>query len=119
MNATLGMFTIHDSKAEAYLQPFFSANIETAKREFGAAINGDGNFHQFTEDYSLFYLGEFEQNEGKLNIELAPKHICNAMTLKKPRLLEVPFGRGSVLTEETTPTAATYGDGLTVKRNEQ
>lgn len=85
MNHTLGMFTIFDSKAEAYLQPFFSENAETAKREFGAAVNGEGNFAQFAEDYALFELGEFSQEFGNFDLCLAPKHICNAITLRTPQ----------------------------------
>jgi len=101
MNALLSMFTIHDSKAEAYLQPFFSANIETARREFATAVNKEGQFNRWSEDYSLFYLGQFDQNEGTTTLETSPKHICNAITLKEV----VPFGLGGRPPElkETTP----------------
>lgn len=78
----LEIFTIYDSKAQAYLQPFFSLNAETAQREFTKAVNGEGNFSQFAEDYSLHLLGLFDQEEGTFTIETAPVHICNAITLK-------------------------------------
>ncbi len=84
---TLGIFTIFDSKAEAYLQPFFSAQIATAKREFSQAVNGDGSFNKFAEDYALYYLGEFNQHEGTFTLEQQPKHICNAVTLKSDPVL--------------------------------
>ncbi len=82
MNSKLEIFTIFDSKAGAYLQPFFSINVETAKREFSAAVNGEGTFAQFAEDYALFYLGDFDQPEAKFEISTTPIHICNAVTLK-------------------------------------
>ncbi len=81
MNSKLEIFTIFDSKAKAYLQPFFSLNVETAKREFSAAVNGEGPFAQFAEDYALFSLGVFDQNEGDFDITIAT-HICNAVTLR-------------------------------------
>lgn len=86
---TLGIFTIFDSKAEAYLQPFFSAQIATAKREFTKAINGEGQFHEFSEDYALYYLGEFNQEEGIFTLEQQPKHICNAVTLKESEITDL------------------------------
>ncbi len=82
MNSILGMFSIFDSKARAYLQPFFSINLETAKREFSAAVNGEGNFSEFTEDYSLFFLGNFNQVTGKFEMQKTAVHVCNAVTLK-------------------------------------
>ncbi len=82
MNNQLGIFTVFDCKAKAYLQPFFSVNIETATREFTAAVNGEGNFNRFAEDYSLFELGVFEQLTGELVTYPAPQHLCNAVTLK-------------------------------------
>lgn len=78
----LDIFTIFDTKANAYLQPFFSINRDTARREFSKAVNGDGQFNQFAEDYSLFHLGNFDQDEGTFELSEAPHHICNAINLK-------------------------------------
>lgn len=79
----LTIFTIFDSKAQAYLQPFFSANAETAQREFTTAVNGEGQFNKFAEDYSMFQLGTFDQESGAFILEASPIHICNAITLKQ------------------------------------
>lgn len=96
---TLGMFTIFDSKAEAYLQPFFEMTIATAKRKFHQSINSEGTpFNEYTEDYALFYLGEFNQAEGIFALEQTPKHVCNGVTLKDAG--EVPL---SMVGRETTP----------------
>lgn len=80
---TLGIFTIFDCKAESYLQPFFSLNEATARREFSQAVNGDGQFNKHAEDYTLFQLGTFNQEHGNFDLEVTPKHLCNAITLKE------------------------------------
>lgn len=80
----LDIFTIFDTKANAYLQPFFSTNRDTARREFSKAVNSDGQFNQFAEDYSLFHLGNFDQDEGTFELSQTPFHVCNAITLLTP-----------------------------------
>lgn len=101
---SISLFSIYDAKAQAYLQPFFSNNIETAKREFTKAVNGDGSFNQFAEDYALFYFGDFNQMEGTFHLQSTPQHCCNAITLKTP----APFA----MTNGTTwPTKETTNNG--------
>lgn len=58
----LAMFTVFDAKASAYMQPFFSRNTATAIRSFEVACNDEShefNLHAF--DYTLFEIGEFDQ----------------------------------------------------------
>lgn len=99
----LTIFSIYDSKAAAYLQPFFSNNVETAKREFTTAVNGEGQFNKFAEDYSMFLLGTFDQDEGKFILELTPLHCVNAITLKEPHELALLPGMEPIpATKETT-----------------
>ncbi len=82
----LEIFTIFDQKANAYLQPFFSNNTDTARREFHKAINQEGQFNSYAEDYSLFYLGAFDQDEGTFDLSDVAQHIVNAITLR-----EIPY----------------------------
>lgn len=70
------LFAIHDSKAQAYLPPFIIHKNDMALRVFADCIN-DRN-HQFGKnpaDYTLFNIGEFDDNKGAvtkgLNISLA------------------------------------------------
>lgn len=81
MNSKLEMYSIFDAKAKAYIEPFFSINDETARREFAHTINGEGAFNEFTEDYALFSLGTFDQTEGVFDIK-SPSHVANGVTLK-------------------------------------
>ncbi len=60
------MFSIYDSKAEAYIQPFYSQTTGTAIRSFETAVNENGHdFNKYAGDYTLFELGEFDQATGE------------------------------------------------------
>ena len=92
MNNKLESFTIFDIKAKAFLQPFFSMNIDTAKRDFSKAVNGDGQFAQFAEDYALYHTGSFDQAEGTWETYDSPQHLCNAITLRtNPVAMPLPM----------------------------
>lgn len=53
-------FTVFDSAAKAFLDPFFAPTIESAMRSFREVCNREGHmFNRFPEDYTLFHCGEF------------------------------------------------------------
>lgn len=61
------MFAIHDSKAEAFNVPFTLPNEALAVREFTALVNSpDSQIGQFPEDYTLFQVGEYDTQSGKI-----------------------------------------------------
>lgn len=65
----LKIFSVFDSKAGAFIQPFFSINVATATREFAtAAQDGDHAFHRHSGDFELFLLGEWDQYEGHIKM---------------------------------------------------
>lgn len=71
----LKIFSVYDSKAEAYLPPFFVASKGAAIRMFSDACNDVGhNFFKHAEDYTLFELGEFDDLTG--NIHVLKAHVC-------------------------------------------
>ena len=64
----LKVYTIHDSKTEAYLKPFYAATDAEAVRTFADAINDNNSpFHRHAEDYTLFGIGTFEDTQGLLD----------------------------------------------------
>lgn len=73
------IYTIYDSKAEAYLQPFFSQNKATATRQFQQAAQDEKtDFNRHAADYTLFEIGTWDEFAGtltpddtKLNLGLA------------------------------------------------
>lgn len=61
------VFAVYDSKAEAYLPPFFAQTAGLAIRLFQQAANEDNhNFNKWSEDYTLFTIGEWDQDSGTL-----------------------------------------------------
>ncbi len=77
-------FSIYDSKAEAYLQPFFSQTIGTALRDFEAAVNTeDHQFAKYAADYTLFHLGDFDQGNAEFNLLPSPINLGCAITFIK------------------------------------
>lgn len=65
----LKVFSVFDSKAGAFLQPFFSVNVATACREFSSAAQSEAHaFHRHSGDFELFLLGEWDQYEGVIKM---------------------------------------------------
>lgn len=59
------MFAVFDSKAGAYLEPFFAPTRGVAMRSFEAACLSEGHsFARHAEDYTLFEVGEFHEDSG-------------------------------------------------------
>ncbi len=61
------MFVVFDSKARAYLPPFFMPEAGQAVRVFSDMCNSDDHaFGKHPEDYTLFEIGTFDDREGKV-----------------------------------------------------
>lgn len=80
----LKVFSVRDSKAEAFMRPFFAPTRGMAMRSFSDAINGsDGDpLSKHPEDYCLFELGEFDEVSGELVKLDQPLSLGLAATLK-------------------------------------
>lgn len=61
----LRVFAIYDSKAEAFLQPFFMRQKGEAIRAFSDSVNDvKSNFNKYPEDFTLFEFGVFNDDSG-------------------------------------------------------
>lgn len=61
------IFSVYDSKANAFLLPFFAVNGRVALRMFERAVNDEStDFHRFSSDYTLFEVGEWDQDSGEV-----------------------------------------------------
>jgi hypothetical protein len=85
------IFSIFDSKAEAYLAPFFLHKAAMAERAFRQMVNQEG--HQFEAspaDYTLFHIGEYDDQNASIT-PCVPKALFNGVELKaaRPQLSEV------------------------------
>lgn len=66
------ILSVYDSKADAYLPLFTSPTHGTAIRAFEGAVNQEGHqFQQNAADYTLFSLGDFDEQTGKITLEKA------------------------------------------------
>lgn len=79
--AKLRMFAIFDSKAAAYLPPFFLPEIGQAHRLFGDCCrNPEHEFGKHPEDYTLFILGFFDVPSGQFEkMKNGNEVICNGL----------------------------------------
>lgn len=79
----LKIYAVHDSKAEAYMNPFFLQNDAMAIRGFSDAANSDSPIAKHPEDYTLFHIGEYSEAKGEI-IPSTPRSLGNAVEFAKP-----------------------------------
>ena len=78
------LFTIWDSKVQAYMDPWPSPTPESAIREFKLQINKPGTMlNQWPEDYTLFLIGEWDAATGEIH-PLPMTSLAVGHTLKDP-----------------------------------
>lgn len=77
-------FSVFDSKAAIFGQPFFAMNEGSAIRDFGDGVNDSSSknnmWHNHPEDFSLFRIGVFENLTGEFKSEI-PKNLITASAL--------------------------------------
>jgi hypothetical protein len=74
------IFSIYDAKAQAYIQPFFSPTNGTAIRSFQSACNEtNSNFNRYAADYTLFEIGEWEEQHGNITPHDLKKSLGTAL----------------------------------------
>ena len=72
----LKIFTVYDSKADAYQVPFFHQSTGTAKRAFQELVNdGKSEFFKNPEDYTLFEIGSWGDSNADIVPYAAPKSL--------------------------------------------
>jgi len=86
----MNCFTVYDSAARRYLEPFFAETVEVAIRMFRTLCNRpEHQFAKFPEDYALFHIGSFSQETGMLESFVAPHSLGVAIQFVTPRGPEV------------------------------
>lgn len=61
------IYSVRDSKAEAFLKPFFAQKDAIAIRWLTAAAQDpEHEFNIHIEDYALYRLGEFDESTGEI-----------------------------------------------------
>lgn len=74
------VFAVYDVKAEAYMRPYFAPTKGVGVRAFEDEVaNAETPAGMHPEDYQLYILGEFDDNEGKFILPSAPLHVLNGV----------------------------------------
>lgn len=82
----LTAFSVYDSKVEAFIQPFFAPKRAVGLRLFKAACNNESaDFNRFAADYTLFELGEFNQETAEFILHPSPVNLGVALTFIDPK----------------------------------
>jgi len=62
------IFSVYDSKAEAYMQPFFFQGKGQAVRSFSDLVNDNSTLcGKHPQDFTLFHIGEFDDATGNVS----------------------------------------------------
>ena len=91
----LKCYTVYDGKVAAYLPPFYCRADGEAIRMFAESVMSEG--HQFAkhpEDFTLFYIGEYDDETAKVECVITPVSLGTA--------LEFLAGRAQVEKEEAS-----------------
>lgn len=79
------VFVVHDSKVEAYLQPFLARTRGEALRSFMKAANDERHdFSKYAEDYTLFEIGEYDDARGSYSMYETKNALGTALEMRRP-----------------------------------
>lgn len=72
------VYTVYDTAVAAFMTPFFCRSHGEAIRSFSDAINDEkSNLAKHLQDYSLFYIGDFDDSSGDIVKPLAPERLLS------------------------------------------
>lgn len=74
-------YSVFDKKSGAYGKPFSSINDSTARRDFEIGVAEVGSLlNSYPEDFSLYFVGQFDTEKGVYSVLDNPVFVCNAPT---------------------------------------
>lgn len=78
----VNMYSLYDTKAKAFLQPFFTANTDLALRMVETSMNeGKQVFCKHPEDFSLWFVATFDDLTGQMDTDGKPVLVTQLITL--------------------------------------
>lgn len=81
----LKIYSLRDSKSEIFNAPFYKQTHGEAERDFRSLVNDDKSMvHKYPEDFDLYYLGDYDDNTGKVKPLDTPQHMVKAVQLLNP-----------------------------------
>mgnify|MGYP000547887757 CR=1 FL=1 len=81
-------YSIYDSKAEAFNQPFFAEKDGLAIRIFTDHVNNpESIWGKYPHDFTLFHVGHFDSESGSLEPEKTPRNLGMAIEFTNEKQL--------------------------------
>jgi len=81
----LKAFSIRDTKSEVFNTPFFQKTHGEAERSFRELVkNPDSMPGKYPEDYDLYYLGTYDDQNGLISPLPTPQHLIKAVQCNAP-----------------------------------
>lgn len=92
----LKVFSVYDSKIEAFMQPFFLRTRGEAIRAFTELCSdATSNPGKYPADFTLFELGTFEELSGKFVMHTTPTSLGLALDFKRvDHVRDIPIPEG-------------------------
>lgn len=79
------LFTVFDNKAEVYSAPFVAPSKAAALRQFLDFAEKEGHpFNAHPADYSLYFLGDFDDATCQITLLREYERLGNAFELLRP-----------------------------------
>lgn len=83
----LEIYSVRDSGAAFFHPPFFVRAKGQALREFNRLTNDPKSIiYPIPEQFDLYYLGKWSDNDGKADLLPSPQHITKAIEQKNTQL---------------------------------
>lgn len=83
--AKLRMFSVYDSKVQAYMNPWIARTVAEAQRSWVQACNdGQSMMSKHPADYTLFQVGEFDEETGEILPLKAHASISTGLEARRP-----------------------------------
>lgn len=78
------LFTICDTAAGAYLPPFILPTLQMGRRAFSDCVCDKNHaFNKHPADYTLFYIGTWDEQEGKVTYHEKHESLGNGIDYVK------------------------------------
>lgn len=80
----LQLCAVYDAKSKSFSQPLSFVALGTATRSFEDEVNTpNSQYHKHPEDYTLFHLGEYDDNDASFKPLETPYSLGVAVTFKR------------------------------------
>lgn len=78
------IMSVRDGKAGIYLKPQFYLHLGQAMRDWDSLVNEPGSvFAKFPEDFTLFEMGTFDDENGQIQVHTVPMQLSSAREVQK------------------------------------